>query len=1449
MNDYDYTSVLQSINMSAIRAHVEYFASLKSRVAGYPGSEAAANYILQSFKAYGLKDAQFEPLNITVPIDYGAQVTVIQPKEEFITAYSLWPNSVQTCSTPGTIGKLIYVESGETDTFNGLDIRGSIVLMDFNSRDLWLNAFKLGAKAVIFIEPEFTTTTECEFKILDVPLNFPRLWVSREDGMRLLNLLEQSEVIVSIRSKMIYETVTVYNVVGSVKGSYYDETDTIAITAHYDSFSYVPSLAPGANDATGISTLLEIARYFSRNTPKRTVKFIAFSGHWQGLAGAREYVNAHFNQLNLTRVFFNLDFSTGSSSLSILDQGYYYRYSGIYGQSVGSRTFAIWKLLTQTFIPNISAQTGKTFEISTPEKVHYIPISYILDIEPINLAGGIGLAYFTSADMRIFQKTPFDTADHVNYENLRPQVEFTFLTMYLFANDPLIGLYSAKDITKTLSRWSDSGGFSTLEGQVVKFELKGGWYVPVPNALVHLTLVYPSTFSTIGAIEHQEYYQQRIVVETDENGKFIVHGVLSVTASYGVPINRYVYIIQPYVVNQTDGKILYASDMGIYGAAKFPNLGVLIDKAVTQKTFVVFECGTILLSDILHPHSFQPASEISLFECPSYAPLVQYGGVISSRNNIAMLFVPRNKTVGILLKDKTSVPFGLLINITENYPEGTGFRVNVGETMNILNTPAIIARDMYALDETRIRSGSKVGIINVEAMEYHQQALNYLNKCRNAIHTKQYDVAFSEAMKAWGAELKTYILQRGAIQDSTLTISVIFALSIPFSFLVNALLNPSQSSVKKMFGLIIILIITIFSLSFAHPSFYVASNTPVVLLGTLVVALTSPLALILFNNLISVLKSLRRKVIGTHFIEVSHVATSSRIISLSIENMKRRKIRTGLTAFTLIAVSYSLTAFTSTASLTITMNLPLAEGAPYSGIYIRNIQWAPLHRQVLEVLEPLKNVAIISPRFWYLPPQQTITLTSQYISIRYEENAAFLALSPEEKEIMNADSLLVDGRWFTKYDLFACILPEGMAEKLKVQPGDQVQVQGILLTVVGIISSDALNAINELDQTKITPIDMIRLLKESGAEIGGFTVGIMQETLISRATFAPRLSAESIVIVPLKFGYMFNYPLYTVTIMFKEPFKYFISEMSSELASATYLDIYASINGSIYAYRKTIRLETGGWNVLILPTLISMLIVVNTMLGSIYERTKEIGILSSLGLSPKHISLIFLSEIGTLALICALVGYITGITTNILLFKTALLPQGFSPNSSSTYVLYSVIFLIVSSFVSSIYPLYKAARMVTPSLERTWKVPTKPKGGEWTIPLPVTLKGDSEVIGIMKFLQEFIEITSGDRSAPFFASNYFIQRETTEKLDAISLIMDVRLAPLDRGIAQKVKLSATSQEGKNEYRLELYIERVSGTLDMWEKVNRQRFLDIIRKQLLLWKTLKPDEKTKYILKT
>ncbi len=182
------------------------------------------------------------------------------------------------------------VGQGKLSDFNGKIVAGSIVLMDFNVGQNWLNAPLLDAGAVVFVEPEKTTRGEAEVKFLRCPVDVPRFYISGGDADEILATVAGEDVTGRLHARMPWENVTNRNIIGILPGSDPELRDhAMIVQAYYDSISVAPKLAPGAENAVGLATLLELARNMAENPPARSVLFLATSGHFQALAGAQNF--------------------------------------------------------------------------------------------------------------------------------------------------------------------------------------------------------------------------------------------------------------------------------------------------------------------------------------------------------------------------------------------------------------------------------------------------------------------------------------------------------------------------------------------------------------------------------------------------------------------------------------------------------------------------------------------------------------------------------------------------------------------------------------------------------------------------------------------------------------------------------------------------------------------------------------------------------------------------------------------------------------------------------------------------------------------------------------------------------------------------------------------------------------------------------------------------------
>lgn len=181
----EYLKLSTAVSSRNLAETVNTLASYGSRVAGYPGDARAADYVERQFREIGLDGIRVGKFPVAVPMDRGASITLGGQTRRI---YPLWPNLVRTSQLPpsGLTAPLIYVRNGELSNFNGQDVEGSIVLVDFNSRAEWMNAPRLGARAVVFVAPETTMRGEAEAKFISIPISIPRFWITRADVAPLL---------------------------------------------------------------------------------------------------------------------------------------------------------------------------------------------------------------------------------------------------------------------------------------------------------------------------------------------------------------------------------------------------------------------------------------------------------------------------------------------------------------------------------------------------------------------------------------------------------------------------------------------------------------------------------------------------------------------------------------------------------------------------------------------------------------------------------------------------------------------------------------------------------------------------------------------------------------------------------------------------------------------------------------------------------------------------------------------------------------------------------------------------------------------------------------------------------------------------------------------------------------------------------------------------------------
>ncbi len=1458
-----YRELTSAISLDGLKETVSYLSSLGTRYTGYPGCEKAADYLYERMQNIGLEEVTRENFYVPVPVEKVAYLEVKGSNRRF-KLHALYPNLVRTPQVPpeGLTAPLIYGGTCALREFDGKKVEGSICLAEFNCGNQWENVFRLGGKGVIFVEPEDTIRGEVEAKFVSIPIDTPRYLIGREDADYLISLLQtHPDVEVTIHCKMPWERRQGTNISGIVPGSDPQLKDqVIIIEAYYDSTSIVPSLAPGAESSLGVATMLELAKLIKAQKPARTVMFLATSGHFQALAGMRAWLARHYNELHDNRLrvaaFLALDLSSRTHNVGLFYKGMFYD-----EREDIQRNFAdfarVCRETSEQIALTMGTDAGSLFSDAVnpvagkPWRV-YIPGKIALDNEPFTLGGGMGMAFVTTNDARPAVDTPYDVYSKVRFKNVLIQARFLAGLFDKILNSPDMPVSTKPHFDRLFV----TGGFTRLDGRIVEFDPTVSFFPdsPIPKSMA----IFRSANKTLMGVRGD------IIQMVDDSGEFSINGIPPSNAYDGKRPMRF----EAYKLDENTGAITYAPDQGAQGAAIYP-LEFPITSGIKGATLVVFKCQPMQLFELVDPQSLRALTNISVYRARTETEPRKYGYAITHPESWvshvdaeAVIFgqpkqfrVIDGKEVQVQDSDSLKVVMSagpaakrlLLLNTVDpdpddphHRPNPIGIGYNVEKYPSIYHTPLRVATDMYNLDDMRIKKLAAFRIINKNIDNLHKLCHDELELARKALEEQRYDSYGSHARAAWGYEARGYPDVEKTANDVVKGVLFYLALLLPFAFFMERLLFAFRDIKQQIFGMLGIFAAIFIVFRYVHPAFNLTMNPVIVLLAFIMLVLAGVVITIIVNKFEEQLKQMHQQIAGTHTADIGRMSVAAAAFSLGVSNMRRRKARTALTSITLVLVTFIVLSFTSVEQQ-IRLNKVPSPGIPlYNGIMVRDAMWRPLETSAYQILhdEFASRGRAVAPRAWFyaaeMGEQSFVQVTNLDTGATYDVRS-LTGLSPQETKVTGIDSALEAGRWLEKNEMRACILPGGVATGLGITEDDlgraRVQIMGIVFQVVGILNDESVKRITDLDEEMLTPVDFILMQKMQGgsnqsAESAGF-----REYL--------HLAPDQTVILPYETMINMGGTLRSVAIDFTTPQE--VSHVLQLLMKRLGFNLYAGIGGRTYKFSSIATQSVTGLADLLIPLLIAALIVLNTMLGAVYERTKEIHIFGSIGLAPSHVGVLFIAEATVYAVMGAILGYLLGQIVAKVSVHTGWL-QGLSLNYSSMAAIVATIVVMAVVLLSTIYPAKKASSVATPGVERRWKVPD-PEGDEWLIPLPFSVTGD-QAKGVNAFLAEWFGAYEEYSIGDFVTEGTTFRTVEGKYGTGYEIELMAWLAPFDLGVSQHVFVETELTDMEDVYQIRLRLRRESGDVSSWKRVNR-RFINTLRKQFLIWRTISPEERERY----
>ena len=796
----------------------------------------------------------------------------------------------------------------------------------------------------------------------------------------------------------------------------------------------------------------------------------------------------------------------------------------------------------------------------------------------------------------------------------------------------------------------------------------------------------------------------------------------------------------------------------------------------------------------------------------------------------------------------------LALNATAEYPEGTGFASFADMGPDFF---AVAVRDMARLNharETRLR-----GVSDDLARDFLKRgdaAMARTESAREERHFLQYLRALYEAQ---GAHAKAYLRTADVTNDMLKAIVFYLALMLPFCFFMEKMLFRFKRIESEMLAFGLLFVVTFLVFRQIHPAFRVAQAPEAIFVAFIMGGLGAFVIKILHGRFEGEMQLLFRTYPGMEAGTARYSTVGQEAMLIGVNNMKRRRVRTTLTTATIVLVTFTMLAFTSISRKMSPTVVTKSNNPPYTGLMYH---WPGNSRMDEATLRVFKELffgrADYVVRRWILPPTSHGDVVPFRVAASNGGTAqldAVLGLSMAEDGFL-ADIPLAAGRYFSSADAAEALLPASMARALGITPenfeGQTLRFQGHELRVVGLLIDKSFGMMKDLNKRPLLPIKT--MLEQAQGQQDEVVTDPDSEDEAEEGVFYVDMSA--LIVVPETTAEQLGGQPYSISVRFRpdEPIWPCVDELLTVtsankfyISSAVPFTVGAgsgrTMNAGIYYIGEGYRTSVGGLTSLLIPLLIAATIILNTMLGSVFERKSEIAIYNAVGLNPTHIGMFFLAESFVYSVIGSVGGYLIGQMMTIFLTRTGLITE-INLNFSSLSVVYVILFTVGVVLLSTIYPSIVATKAAVPSGKRKWSLPAT-DGNTMDVVFPFIYQPEL-ITGIMGYLADyfarFTEASFGDLIATLDGRS---SGRDPQARPTYCQQYSVALAPFDLGVTQRLVFAAAFDDRVHAYRITMNVQRLSGQDTNWTTTNRP-FLERLRTYLLHWRNLDPAEHTVFV---
>ncbi|NLF22890.1 MAG: ABC transporter permease, partial [Lentisphaerae bacterium] len=752
------------------------------------------------------------------------------------------------------------------------------------------------------------------------------------------------------------------------------------------------------------------------------------------------------------------------------------------------------------------------------------------------------------------------------------------------------------------------------------------------------------------------------------------------------------------------GRIAYCKDEGLNAQNMYQSRAMAYDGAPVH--LVLYRGDPVAVLNRVNPQSMRAFTDVEFLRARELTPFPS-AFKFTVGDGFLNFLPPEERFFAAL---KAGSPDNEQVAVTRAFCLNTRDPAFVPDPESEIDGPGYLAQDTPVLRNVPAEAAASMAFLAGKRLEL-QRRHGMVDEMTDGFHARarQSMAAAGEAARGLLARLRDYrqamayqILNhpviRGSIAEAVWGILWYMGLLVPFIFFFEKLVFGFPDIRKQLTAQGVIFLVVFVLLRLLHPAFQMIRSSLMILLGFVIILISGGITLVLsakFRENIEALRSAQGAVKGA---EVNKAGVMLTAFMLGLNNMHKRKVRTGLTCATLVLMTFVMISFTSVQSNIVDKVATVGQAA-YQGILVREPRFLPISASEVSALDSRHGALFtVNDRATVVGTYSTVLgrgVTPEFEVVHgagggaSRETARAALLLRQTEPLGRALRLLGTNGWFTAAQAASMdapppvLLSDAMAEGLGITPaavdagGVQVRINGLPYAVHNLFAADSLEQVRDLDGDNLLPYDAEALVSpqvSAGSLLADRDDPRVPASLtlitLNHAIAVPSGGALRTLSVAIDMGQaVFATARHEITAYLEQ----------------TGRETSYGLDGTAYLGRRAREQSLSGLVDLLIPLVIAALTVLNTMKGSVYERRSEIFVYNAVGIAPRYIFFMFVAEAMVYAVVGSMLGYL--LSQGVGRALTALgWTGGMNMNFTSLATVYASLAIAAATLLSTWFP-------------------------------------------------------------------------------------------------------------------------------------------------------------------